>query len=121
MEILGNFFVPQCYVGFTVVNDGAQLRMFLKIILQAVHALDTVDEVDNTIFIRLLIQSLNDVVNSFAENSRQTVPHRRIGKRISVEKDKERSKRRETQSYERVIASECRPWRVVRVDLYQCE
>ncbi len=74
-EELGNLLVPEGDVSLAIVNDGTKLGVLLQILHEGVHAFDALCEVEDLFFLVLLIEGLDDIVDSLAENGRQTLAH----------------------------------------------
>ena len=99
LEILGDLLVPERDISLVIVHDGTQFCVAGKVGHELVHALDALDEIDNLVFLRLLVQGANSVVDSLAENRRQAHSHSRMCEGVLV------------------VATVRRPWRVVGVNL----
>ena len=99
MEVLRNFFVPKRYVSLAVIGNGAQDGFASEVRHEVFHAFNAFDEVNHLVFIPLFIEGTDDIVNGLAQNSRQTNTHGGMSERILV------------------VATVCRPRRVVWVDL----
>ena len=70
LEVLGYKLVPKGDVCLAVVNDGAKLGMLLKLLLEGIHALDTLDEIDHALFIILLVECQDNILDRFSEYGR---------------------------------------------------
>ena len=67
MEVLCDELVPEGNVSLAVVNDGAQFGLILQLLLESVHALNTVDEVDHAFLVVLLVESEDDIFKTLDE------------------------------------------------------
>jgi hypothetical protein len=68
--------VPESDISRTVVNDRSELAVALQVAHQVLHSVDTVDEVDNTVLVVLLVERLPDIVDGLAENGGESYTHR---------------------------------------------
>ena len=87
LEVLGYKLVPKGDVCLAVVDDGAKLGMLLKLLLEGIHALDTLDEIDHALLIILLVKGQDNIFYRFTENGRQALTHGGVGERIPGEKE----------------------------------
>ena len=103
LEVPSDLLVPQSDIGFAVynrksafrggtgdgkdaltINDVPEVGVTRQVGHQTFHPFDTLDEVDDHLFRGLFVQRSDDVVDSLAEDSRQTVTHGGMGKGILV-------------------------------------
>jgi len=47
----------------------------MKIVHESLQSVDTVDKVDDSLFVVLLVQGLPDIVDGFTENGRESDTH----------------------------------------------
>lgn len=57
LEVFGNFFIPEGNVAFTIIDDWPKLGIPAQVGHERVHSFKTLDEVDDAILGRLLIES----------------------------------------------------------------
>ena len=74
MELVA-YLVPKSDISSTIIDDGPQFAVLLEIVHESLQSVDTVDEVDNSLFVVLLVQSLPDIVDGFTENGRESDTH----------------------------------------------
>lgn len=117
MEVLRDELVPQGYVRLTIVNDGAELCLSLQLSHEGVHTLDTLDEIDDALLVVLLVESDDYVLNSLSKDGGQALAHSRVSEGVPVPSGKSRHPTTAFSDDLLVVATVCRPWRVVRVNL----
>ena len=71
----GRYLVPESDISGTIIDNGPQLAVLLKIVHESLQSVDTVDEIDNSLFVVLLVQSLPDIVDGFTENGGKSDTH----------------------------------------------
>lgn len=68
LKILGNFFVPQGYISFAIINDWPKFRISAEVVHEVLHAIDTAYEVDDFVLRMLFVQGTDGVFDSFTED-----------------------------------------------------
>jgi hypothetical protein len=69
------YLVPESDISSTVIDDGPQLAVLLEIVHESLQSVDTVDEIEDSLFVVLLVQSLPDIIDGFAENGGKSDTH----------------------------------------------
>jgi hypothetical protein len=69
------YLVPESDISSTIIDDGPQLAVLLEIVHKSLQSVDTVDKVDDSLFVVLLVQGLPDVVDGFTKNGRESDTH----------------------------------------------
>jgi hypothetical protein len=67
--------VPESDISSTVIDDGPQLAVLLEIVHECLQSVNTVDKVNNSLFVMFLVQGLPDIVDGFTENGRESDTH----------------------------------------------
>lgn len=68
----------------TVIDDGAEFSIALEVSHQVLHPVNTVDEIDDPVLIRLLVEGDVGVVDAFGENGWETLAHDLVRERVGV-------------------------------------
>lgn len=99
LEEFGNLFIPEGDVAFTVVDDWPKLGITAQVGHEGVHSFKTLDEVDDAVLGRLLVESARSIVDCLSQYGWKANAHGCVGKGVFV------------------IAPKRGPWGVVWVDL----
>lgn len=99
LEVLGDFLVPEGNVGFVVVDDWSKLGIPAEVGHKGVHSFKRMNEVDDAVLGRLLVEGARGIVDCLSQYGGKANTHRCVGEGIFM------------------IATECGPRGVVRVDL----
>jgi hypothetical protein len=93
------YLVPKSDISSTVIDDRPELAVLLEVRHEELQSVDTVDEVDNSLLIVLVVDSLPDIVNGLAENGRESDTHGSL----TVNDDRSKSRFAWTYVSERVL------------------
>lgn len=82
LKIFGDFFVPKGNISLVVVDDWAQLGVSTQVGHEFAHALDTLDEVYDFLFQRLIVEGSSRVLDGLSKDSGQPRLHSGMSERI---------------------------------------
>jgi hypothetical protein len=82
LKIFGDFFIPKGNVSLVVVDDWAQLGVSTQVGHEFAHAIDTLDEIYDFLFRRLIVEGSSRVLNGLPEDSGQPRLHSGMSERI---------------------------------------
>ena len=81
------YLVPESDISSTVIDNGPQLAVLLEIVHESLQSVDTIDKVDNSLFVVFLIQGLPDIVDGFTENGGKSDTHGSLDVSVFVVND----------------------------------
>ena len=71
----GRYLVPESDISGTIIDNGPQLAVLLKIVHESLQSVDTVDKVEHSLLIVFLVQGLPNIVDGFTENGGKPDTH----------------------------------------------
>jgi hypothetical protein len=77
--------VPESDISSTIIDDRPQLAVLLEIVHESLQSVDTVDKVDNSLFVVLLVQGLPDIIDGFTKDGRESDTHGSLDVSVFIE------------------------------------
>lgn len=84
LKVFRNLLVPEGDVGFTVVDDRPKLGITAQVGHEGVHSFETLDEVDDAVLGRLLVESARSIVDCLSQYGWEADAHGCMGKGVFV-------------------------------------
>lgn len=84
VDVLGQLAVPRRNISFAIIHNRPQLRIRMQIIHQVLHPPNALRKVHDALLVVLGVERLNDVVDRFSEDRRETDTHRGVGEGVLV-------------------------------------
>jgi hypothetical protein len=69
------YLVPEGDISSSVIDDGPEFAVLLEVRHESLQSVDTVDEIDDSLFLVLVVQCLPDIVDSLAQDGGQSNTH----------------------------------------------